>query len=77
MPTGATLPTGAKIELPTADELDEEASRPPDISHVRERVKMVAEVLSDFAVKRAPGRSRTEYMDVFSADVSVVYGYSS
>ena len=66
-----------QIELPTADELDEEASRPPDVSHVRERVKMVAEVLSDFAVKRAPGRSRTEYMDVFSADLSVVYGYSS
>jgi len=65
------------LVLPTADELDEEASRPPDISYIRERIKMVSEVLSDFAAKRAPGRSRAEYVDVYSQDLSIVYGYSS
>jgi len=69
--------TSEQIALPTADELDEEASRPPDVSHVRERVKMVADVLSDFAAKRAPGRLRVEYMEVFTSDLSTTYGYSS
>ena len=63
--------------LPTDEELAAEAERPPDISHLRDRVKAVAEVLADFAARREPGRSRSDYVDVFSSDLCIVYGYSS
>ena len=106
------------FSLPTAAELEEEQTRPPDISavraartlcrprlrprappcaratpscllpsdrlasrpvrwQVRERVKEVIDVLSDFNAKREAERARVEYVAVLSADLQTVYGYSS
>ncbi|KAL1525868.1 hypothetical protein AB1Y20_020699 [Prymnesium parvum] len=64
------------FSLPTAAELEEEQSRPPDISAVRDRVKQVVEVLSDFNARREEGRSRVEYISTLVADLQTVYGYS-
>lgn len=62
--------------LPTAEELEEEAQRPPDISALRDRVKSVVEVLSDFAERREDGRPRGDYVSVLANDLATVYGYS-
>jgi ribosomal RNA methyltransferase Nop2 len=63
--------------LPSAEELEDEASRPPDISAVRDRVKAVVEVLSDFSSRREEGRARVEYIACLSSDLATVYGYSA
>ena len=63
--------------LPSMDELAEEQQHPPDISNLRDRVKTIAEVLSDFSNRREVGRARHEYVAVFASDLSTVYGYSA
>jgi hypothetical protein len=62
--------------LPSAEEKELEAQRPPDISALRDRVKAVVEVLSDFNARREAGVPRSEYVEVLAGDVSVVYGYA-
>eukprot|EP00325_Prymnesiales_sp_UTEX-LB-985_P001191 CAMPEP_0174695646 /NCGR_PEP_ID=MMETSP1094-20130205/1984_1 /TAXON_ID=156173 /ORGANISM="Chrysochromulina brevifilum, Strain UTEX LB 985" /LENGTH=634 /DNA_ID=CAMNT_0015892205 /DNA_START=64 /DNA_END=1968 /DNA_ORIENTATION=- len=63
--------------LPTEEEMEEEHSHPPDVSALRDRIKAVAEVLGDFGSRREPGRSRSDYMRVFSNDLALVYGYNA
>ena len=62
--------------LPSAEELAIESQRPPDISALRDRVKAVVEVLSDFASRREPGVARADYVEVLTNDISTVYGYA-
>ena len=63
--------------LPTAAEIAEEQTRAPDVTMVRERIKEVVDVLSDFKGKRAPGRTRDEYMTCLGADLGTAYGYNN
>ena len=49
--------------LPSGQTVEAEARAPPDLALVLRRIKDVVAVLEDFARRRAPGRSRADYMD--------------
>jgi len=64
------------FSLPTIEELEEEKQQPSDVPAVRDRIKEVVDVLSDFTARREEGRSRSEYIAILSSDLQIVYGYS-
>lgn len=66
-----------QVPLPTAAELGEEDSAPPDLPAIAERMRDVVGVLGDFRRQRIPGRSRGEYMEVLEHDMRVYFGYDA
>jgi len=61
-------------ELPSGEELEQEAAGAPNLAAVRRRIQDVARVLAHFKQLRQPGRSRQDYMDRLKADLATYYG---
>lgn len=64
-------------ELPSTEELEQEAAAAPNLAAVRRRIQDVARVLAHFKQLRQQGRSRQEYMDRLKADLATYYGCGS
>eukprot|EP00199_Chlamydomonas_sp_CCMP681_P001562 CAMPEP_0119113092 /NCGR_PEP_ID=MMETSP1180-20130426/42782_1 /TAXON_ID=3052 ORGANISM="Chlamydomonas cf sp, Strain CCMP681" /NCGR_SAMPLE_ID=MMETSP1180 /ASSEMBLY_ACC=CAM_ASM_000741 /LENGTH=923 /DNA_ID=CAMNT_0007100949 /DNA_START=9 /DNA_END=2780 /DNA_ORIENTATION=- len=48
----------------------------PDLAGIQRRIKEVVAVLEDFATRRDPSRSRSEYLSRLKRDLAAYYGYN-
>ena len=64
-----------EMNLPTADDMNQEMEQGVDLVNVKERIQDVVSVLSDFRRRREPGKSRRDYLRVLKADVCTYFGY--
>lgn len=64
------------FKLPSGQELEQEANRPPDLQIMQNRIKDVIDVLQNFSKKRDPDRSREEYLDCLKKDLCNYYSYN-
>ncbi|GLC55269.1 hypothetical protein PLESTB_000966400 [Pleodorina starrii] len=67
---------GATFTLPSGQQVEAEKLAPPDLALVARRMKATVAVLEDFANRRDPGRSRTDYMAQLKRDLATYYGYN-
>uniref|UniRef100_A0A224Z3K0 Ribosomal RNA methyltransferase Nop2 n=1 Tax=Rhipicephalus zambeziensis TaxID=60191 RepID=A0A224Z3K0_9ACAR len=62
--------------LPSGQEIEKEKAEPPDLAIISERIKDVTFVLNDFASRREPDRSRSEYLEILKRDLCEYYSYN-
>ncbi|GLC40923.1 hypothetical protein PLESTF_001056600 [Pleodorina starrii] len=67
---------GATFTLPSGQQVEAEKLAPPDLALVARRMKATVAVLEDFANRRDPGRSRSDYMAQLKRDLATYYGYN-
>jgi len=67
---------GESFSLPTAEEMEEENDKPPDLVTIHQRIKDNLHALSNFKEHKQEGRSRSEYLNVLIKDLMVYYSYN-
>jgi ribosomal RNA methyltransferase Nop2 len=65
----------AIYHLPTAEEIEKNVDRVVPPSEIRGHIDSILEVLSEFTVRREPGRARKEYTDLLATFIAELYGY--
>ncbi|XP_064415465.1 probable 28S rRNA (cytosine(4447)-C(5))-methyltransferase [Latimeria chalumnae] len=65
-----------RFVLPSGQEIEKEASQPPDLQLIYQRIKDNVTVLQDFGARREAGRQREEYLQVLKHDLAAYYSYN-